>query len=196
MDQDDLPRSARVSISVASPEGELVEIAFVFTNIVRRDTAAFRQELEGLVNSLAESARSDAEPVITELETPYPGGGAAAYGIAFMVGLPMALANSGIYDLLKRLSNRFSWTGGSPPDREHFLMENANPLALGAIEQAFGVTRDDLRPLITDVQGEHAKLVYQATDGSTFTVSMENTDKFVVTGITKNWPSAQWDDES
>ncbi|OBH28117.1 hypothetical protein A5692_23495 [Mycobacterium sp. E342] len=191
---DDLPRPARVAISVVSPEGELVEIAFIFTNIVRRDTADFRQELENLVNSLAESA-SDTKPFITEQETPYPGGGLAQYGIHFLVGLPMALAGAGIYDLLKNLSNRFS-TGGSTPAREQLLMENANPMALGAIEQAFGVTRDDLRPVITDVQGEHAKLVYQAKDGSTFTVNMEMTDKCAVTGITKSWPQTESGGES
>lgn len=194
MDQDDLPRSARISIAVPSPEGELAEIVLLFTNIVRRDTATFREELQNLVNSLAET--SETKPVITEQETPYPGGGgAAAYGIAFAVGLPPALAYSGIYDLLKKLSHRFSWTSGSPP-REQFLMENANPMALGVIQQMFGITRDDLRPVITDVRGQHAKLVYQARDGSTITVNMENTDKFTITGVQRNWPNGQWGAES
>lgn len=193
MDQDDLPRTARVSIVAPSPEGELAEVALLFTNIVRRDTAAFREELQNLVNSLAET--SETKPVITESQTPYPGGGLAQYGIAFAVGLPTALAYNVIYDALKKLSHRFSWTAGSPP-QERFLMENANPLALGAIEQGFGVARDDLRPVVVDVQGLRAHVVYHAKDRSMFTVEMENTGQFAITSVRKNWPNAGWGDES
>lgn len=196
MGQGDLPRPAQVRVSIASPEGELVEIAYVFTNIVGRDTADFRQELENLVNSFAENAPSHAKPVITEREIPPIGGGLGTSGMAFAVGVSTGLVANALYDLLKMLASRFAWSGGPPPNREQFLMENANALALGTIEQSFGVIRDQLRPVIADIQGPKAHLVYHAGDGAIFTVRMENTGKATVTGITKSWPTAQQADES
>lgn len=196
MGQDDLPRAAQVWVSIASPQSELVEIASVFTNIVRRDTADFRQELENLVNSFAESAPSHTKPVITEREIPSIGGGLGTSGMAFAVGVSTGLVTNSLYDLLKMLASRFAWSGGEPPNREQFLMENANALALGTIEQSFGVIRDQLKPVIADIQGPNAHLVYHAEDGAIFTVRMEKTGKATVTGITKNWPTTQRLDES
>lgn len=189
----------RVSFVIASSEDERpLEAVSLTLSGARCDKTVLRCEIEELVSAcLTDSGAPATKPVITEHDgATSRGGGAMVHVVEYLVWLGTAAAAGVVgntaFDGLKRLRNEFSLSRG--PQRSALLAldaQEAHRIAAEAISEKFGVPRVQLRPVSMGFDGPEGQVVFQAKDGSTFIVNIDNTNGGRLNHVLRIWPTEQ-----